>query len=266
MGVLKCADHAEAGCDLSKLSGFNGMCYLATTTLDSLNVDSDTFESCYIQDIIKYRNQHETFIKHVDTQDIETQYGCFEKRCYHDILNNKYHYTLSVGGPFKESDTILVRIHSECLTGDAFGSLRCDCGPQLEAAMQLIQTHKKGVIVYMRQEGRGIGLLNKMKAYKLQETGKDTVEANLALGFGADLRDYGIGAQLLQHLNIRHIDLITNNPKKVIGLEGYAIQIEKRVPLIIEATAHNENYLKAKGKKLGHFFDNLKKVRPSITY
>ncbi len=265
MGVLKRAGHTEASIDLSRLAGFNPIGLLSKckdsngTPLkgDEITALAKTHQLgiITIQTLIQFRNQTETYIKHISTTPIKTQFGTFDKHCYEDTLNNKYHYALSLGGPFSKEDTITVRVHSECLTGDIFGSLRCDCGPQLNAALNYIQEHQKGVVLYMRQEGRGIGLNNKIKAYKLQEEGMDTVEANLSLGFKDDLRDYGVGAQILQDLQIQKINLLTNNPRKVIGLKGYNIDIVDRIPLEVAKSTHNDAYLNTKKDKLGHYLN-----------
>lgn len=265
MGVLKRAGHTEASIDLARLAGFEAVGLLSKcrhqngTPLKQDELiqlaEKNGLSIITIQDLIQYRNQTETYIKHISTTPIKTRYGTFNKHCYEDTLNNKYHYALSLGDPYPNDKAITVRVHSECLTGDIFGSLRCDCGPQLNAALEHIQNENEGVVLYMRQEGRGIGLNNKVKAYKLQETGMDTVEANLKLGFNADLRDYGVGAQILLDLGIRKIKLLTNNPRKVIGLKGYNIDIVERLPLKVAASNHNQTYLQTKKDKLGHYLN-----------
>ena len=208
-----------------------------------------------VADLIRYRLQYESLVNRVVTTVIPTIYGGeFKAITYESEVDNNQHIAL-IKGEWKEEDEVLVRVHSECLTGDALGSLRCDCGEQLHAAMDMIEREGRGLIVYMRQEGRGIGFLNKMKAYALQDEGKDTVEANEALGFGPDLRDYGVGAQIIRDLGIRKMRLMTNNPKKIVGLEGYGLIVSKRVPIEIEPTGKNVRYLKTKQKKLGHILN-----------
>jgi 3,4-dihydroxy 2-butanone 4-phosphate synthase/GTP cyclohydrolase II len=205
-----------------------------------------------IADLIKYRLSKESLVKRVATAVIPTVYGGeFTTIAYENDVDNYQHIAL-VKGEIDPGDEVLVRVHSECLTGDIFGSKRCDCGEQLHAAMALVEREGKGVIVYMRQEGRGIGLVNKLKAYCIQDAGRDTVEANHELGFKADLRDYGLGAQILVDLGLRKIRLITNNPKKIIGLEGYGIEVVERVAVEINARAENIRYLKTKKTKMGH--------------
>ena len=204
--------------------------------------------SQYLQ-LFEYRRQTESFIKKIGNKRIQTSFGDFIAINYRDTLNNKTHVALVKGDI--EPDNVLVRVHSECLTGDIFQSQCCDCGKQLDAALNLINEKGSGVLLYMRQEGR-IGLENKIKAYHLQEKGMDTVEANIALGFPPDLREYGVGAQILVDLGVKSIELMTNNPRKVLGLEGYGITITKRVPVIVESCEHNHNYLSVKQTKLGH--------------
>ncbi len=265
MGVLKRAGHAEAGIDCSRLGGFQEIAIISRCeTHDKKNLTTKDIESLVhdhnlpilsIKELIHYRNMSEHYVKLIKKETITTQFGDFTKHTYEDTLNHKYHYALCLGEDFSKEQAVNVRVHSECLTGDLFGSLRCDCGPQLDAAMIYIQEQNQGIILYMRQEGRGIGLNNKVKAYKLQETGLDTVEANNILGFKADLRDYGVGAQILQDLGIEKLNLLTNNPRKIVGLEGYNLKIERRIPIHINPNNYNSNYLSTKKDKLGHLIN-----------
>jgi 3,4-dihydroxy 2-butanone 4-phosphate synthase/GTP cyclohydrolase II len=204
-----------------------------------------------IADMIEYRIKHEKLIDRLISVDMPTEYGQFELIAFHDKTRDETHLALKKGD-WKEDEPVLVRVHSSCQTGDILGSLRCDCGPQLHAAMKRIEEEGKGLLLYIQQEGRGIGLLNKLKAYKLQEQGYDTVEANIKLGFKADQRDYGIGAQILRDLNISKMRLMTNNPKKRIGLVGYGLEIVENIELEISANEHNEFYLLTKRDKMGH--------------
>ncbi|MBI2620543.1 MAG: GTP cyclohydrolase II, partial [Ignavibacteriales bacterium] len=204
-----------------------------------------------VKSLIGYRMQREKLVRRIVSTTLPTRIGKFQVHLYQSETDEKEHVAL-VKGEIAADTPTLVRVHSECLTGDVFGSLRCDCNEQLVAAMQLVEKEGKGVVLYMRQEGRGIGLLNKLKAYKLQDDGMDTVEANEKLGFRPDLRDYGIGAQILRDLGVGKMRLMTNNPKKVVGLHGYGLEIVERVPLEVDPNFHNEKYLKAKRDKLGH--------------
>lgn len=207
-----------------------------------------------IEDLIAYRRHHETLVTREVEITLPTDFGTFHAIGYSNSLDTKEHIAL-VKGDISTGDPVLVRVHSECLTGDVFGSCRCDCGPQLHAALTQIEREGKGVLLYMRQEGRGIGLLNKLRAYKLQEEGFDTVEANEKLGFPADLRDYGIGAQILKDLGLQHLRLLTNNPRKIAGLQGYDLEVIERVPLQMPAKEENKTYLQTKVNKLGHLLN-----------
>lgn len=261
MGVLRRAGHTEAAVDLSRLAGLPPagiICEIIKEDGDMARVPQlmefakiHNLKIITIQDLIRYRIEKESFIELIEEIKMPTRFGDFQCFCYKDIINDKLHLAL-VKGKVSAEIAVNVRVHSECFTGDVLHSLRCDCGPQLDAAMQMIQEAENGIILYMRQEGRGIGLENKIKAYKLQDNGKDTVEANKALGFDADLREYGVGAQILRNLGVRKLNLITNNPRKVVGLDGYGLKIENRIPLIIPPNKHNEHYLKTKFSKLGH--------------
>jgi 3,4-dihydroxy 2-butanone 4-phosphate synthase/GTP cyclohydrolase II len=260
-GVLRRAGHTEAAVDLARLAGLQP----AGVLVEILNEDGtmarlpDLFEIAdkhqlkiiSIEDLIKYRLHKETLIEKVITVNMPTEYGTFEMVAFEDKTTGKSLFALSKG-TWTEDEPVLVRVHSSCVTGDILGSLRCDCGPQLHAAMRQVHEEGKGVVLYIQQEGRGIGLMNKLKAYKLQEEGLDTVEANHKLGFKADQRDYGIGAQVLRQLGISKLRLMTNNPKKRIGLIGYGLEIVSNIPLEIEANPHNEEYLRTKRDKLGH--------------
>ncbi|MGB0933718.1 MAG: bifunctional 3,4-dihydroxy-2-butanone-4-phosphate synthase/GTP cyclohydrolase II [Lishizhenia sp.] len=260
-GVLRRAGHTEAAVDIARLAGFEP----AGVIVEILNEDgtmarlpqlmeiAEKFDLkiVTIEDLIKYRLQKETLVtRQVDVK-LPTPKGDFQLYAYTNNNTGEEHLAL-VKGTWERDEPVLVRVHSSCVTGDIFGSCRCDCGPQLDAAMEQIEKEGKGVIVYMNQEGRGIGLMNKLKAYKLQEEGMDTVEANLELGFKGDQRDYGIGAQILRDLNVSKMRLMSNNPKKRTGLIGYGLEIVENVALEIESNVHNELYLKTKRDKMGH--------------
>jgi 3,4-dihydroxy 2-butanone 4-phosphate synthase/GTP cyclohydrolase II len=202
--------------------------------------------------LIEYRRKREKLVKKIVEVDLPSKFGNFKLHLYENLINPSENPVALVKGELSGDEPVLVRVHSECLTGDVFGSQRCDCGDQLTTALDMIEKAGRGVLLYMRQEGRGIGLVNKLLAYSIQEQGKDTVEANEALGFKADLRDYGIGAQILKDLGLKKIKLITNNPKKIIGLKGYDLEIVERVPVEIVPNSKNKKYLKTKKEKLGH--------------
>ena len=262
-GILKRAGHTEAAVDLAQLAGL----YPAGVICEIQNPDGsmarlpELVEYCQIHDLkmitiaslIEYRLAHERFVVRESVAHLPSQFGDFQVYGYRDTLNQGEHLALVKGDPetFAQQE-VLVRVHSECLTGDALGSLRCDCRAQLEAALKMIEHRGQGVVVYLRQEGRGIGLLNKLKAYSLQDMGLDTVEANERLGFAADLRNYGVGAQILRDLGVRQIQLITNNPRKIVGLKGFGLEVVSRVPLIMETNPFNARYLQTKAEKLGH--------------
>jgi 3,4-dihydroxy 2-butanone 4-phosphate synthase/GTP cyclohydrolase II len=260
-GVLRRAGHTEAAVDLARLAGFDP----GGVLVEIMNEDGSMarlpqltevaakfgFKIISIKDLIEYRIKSDSLIEEVVRLDMPTKYGDFELVAFKEKNSNNEHMAL-LKGKWENNEPVMVRVHSSCFTGDILGSLRCDCGDQLQKAMHMVQAEGKGAILYMNQEGRGIGLLNKLKAYKLQEQGMDTVEANLHLGFQMDQRDYGLGAQMLRHLGITKLRLMTNNPKKRVGLIGYGLEIVENIPIEIKPNVHNEKYLQTKRDKLGH--------------
>jgi len=263
-GVLRRAGHTEAAIDLARLAGFEP----AGVLVEIMNEDGSmarlpelmeiakqwNLKLISIKDLIEYRLNRDSLIEEIVTVDMPTKFGHFRLAAFTDKSNGNQHLAI-MKGDWKRDEPVLTRVHSSCFTGDILGSLRCDCGDQLSAAMKQVEAEGRGVILYMNQEGRGIGLVNKLKAYKLQEQGADTLEANLLLGLPADARDYGVGAQILRYLNVTKLRLMTNNPKKRVGLEGYGLEIVDTVPLNVEANPHNEHYLKTKRDKMGHTLD-----------
>jgi 3,4-dihydroxy 2-butanone 4-phosphate synthase/GTP cyclohydrolase II len=260
-GVLKRSGHTEAAVDLARLAGL----FPAGVICEIMDEDgtmmrlpklieyarAHNLKIISIADLIEYRMKSESLIRREASAKLPTRYGMWKIHAYTSLVDGKEHVAL-VMGEINENEPVLVRVHSECLTGDVFGSLKCDCRAQLQRAMEKIAQEGKGVIVYLRQEGRGIGLVNKIKAYHLQDHGFDTVEANKRLGFPPDMRDFGIGAQILRDVGVRKMRLMTNNPKKLIGLEGYGLEIVERVPIEVDVCEHNFNYLRTKKEKLGH--------------
>ncbi len=266
-GVLQRAGQTEGSVDLARLAGL----YPSGVICEIMNDDGTMsrvpqliefakthhMKIVTVKDLIAYRVKKESLVRRVAVTKLPTAYGDeFTAILYANDIDGLSHIAL-VKGDIKPDDDVLVRVHSECLTGDVFGSMRCDCGEQLHNAMEIIADAGKGVILYMRQEGRGIGLEGKLKAYELQDKGKDTVEANLALGFKADLRDYGVGAQILRDLGVRKLKLLTNNPKKIVGLEGYGLTVVKRIPIEMHPHAKNVHYLKVKKSKMGHMLEKV---------
>jgi len=264
-GVLVRTGQTEGSVDLARLAGLKPSGVICEIMKDDGTMarmpDLEIFAREHdmkivtIADLIEYRMRNESLIRRAASANIPTRHGgTFKMIVYENDVDEMKHIAL-VKGNIEENDEVLVRVHSECVTGDIFGSERCDCGDQLKRAMAMINETGKGVIVYMHQEGRGIGLVNKIRAYELQEKGKDTVDANIELGFGEDLRDYGIGAQILVDLGVRKIQMMTNNPKKIVGLEGYGLTITNRIPIEIEPTDSNSYYLKTKKERMGHILD-----------
>lgn len=262
-GVLKRAGHTEASIDLTELAGLRAGAILSELMHDDGTMmrlpdllkfkEEHGLKMCSIRDLISYRRHREKLVVREQEVFMPTEYGDFQLFLYRSTLDQQQHLAL-VKGPIDPLKPTLVRVHSECLSGDVFGSKRCDCGDQLHMALRQIQDHGHGVLVYMRQEGRGIGLAAKMHAYKLQEEGLDTVEANAKLGYPMDLRDYGVGAQILFDLGVRQLHLLTNNPRKIVGLEGFGMEVVERVPLQSNSNEHNERYLTTKKNKMGHLF------------
>ncbi|MBM3288656.1 MAG: bifunctional 3,4-dihydroxy-2-butanone-4-phosphate synthase/GTP cyclohydrolase II [Candidatus Hydrogenedentes bacterium] len=260
-GALVRAGQTEGSLDLARMAGLNPSAVICEVMKDDGTMaripDLEAFarahgiKICSVERIIEYRRRHEKLVKRVAETTLPTEFGPYKLIAYESTVDD-YHHVALVLGDITPADEVLVRVHSECLTGDVFGSLRCDCGKQLDAALHMIAEEGRGVLLYMRQEGRGIGLVNKIRAYELQDKGLDTVEANLHLGFRPDPRDYGIGAQILNDIGVHRMRLITNNPSKRVGLEAHGLEVTDRVPLLIQPNTVNERYLKTKMEKLGH--------------
>jgi len=262
-GVLRRAGHTEAAIDLTRLAGFSSP--YGAVLVEIMNDDGTMarlpelievakkfdFKIISIKDLIEYRLKKDSLIEEIVRVDMPTKYGDFKLVAFREKNSTNEHLAL-LKGEWKKDEPILVRVHSSCFTGDILGSLRCDCGDQLHKAMEMVEKEGRGAILYMNQEGRGIGLLNKLKAYRLQEQGMDTVQANLHLGFQTDQRDYGVGAQILRYLGITKLRLMSNNPKKRVGLIGYGLEIVENIPIVIQSNPHNEKYLQTKKDKLGH--------------
>jgi 3,4-dihydroxy 2-butanone 4-phosphate synthase / GTP cyclohydrolase II len=262
-GVLRRAGHTEAATDLVRLAGFDPP--YGSVLVEIMNDDGTMarlpelmevakkfdFKIISIKDLIEYRLKRDSLIEEIVRVDMPTKYGDFKLIAFKEKNSTNEHLAL-IKGEWQKDEPVMVRVHSSCFTGDILGSLRCDCGDQLHKAMQMVQAEGKGAILYMNQEGRGIGLLNKLKAYRLQEQGMDTIEANLHLGFQMDQRDYGVGAQILRHIGITKLKLMSNNPKKRVGLVGYGLEIVENIPIIIHSNPHNEKYLQTKRDKMGH--------------
>jgi 3,4-dihydroxy 2-butanone 4-phosphate synthase/GTP cyclohydrolase II len=270
-GVLVRAGQTEGSVDLARLAGLKPAAVICEVMREDGEMarrpelekfcEKHGLKMCTIADLISYRLKREQFVRRIESVMMPTQWGDFQLYAYQSALDTQPHLALTKGGigaldkdgkVIVHEEPVLVRVHSECLTGDVLGSMRCDCGPQLSSAMQMIEKEGKGVLVYLRQEGRGIGLANKLHAYALQEKGLDTVEANQRLGLPVDKRDYGIGSQILRDLGLRRIRIMTNNPKKIYGIEGYGLSVAEEVPIRIEPGEHNRDYLEAKKQKLGH--------------
>src|SRR3954451_14511234 len=260
-GVLRRTGHTEATIDLARLAGFEA----AGVLVEIMNEDGTmarlpqleeiarkfNLKIVSIKDLIEYRLKRDSLIEEIVRVEMPTKYGHFKLVAFKEKSTQREHLAL-IKGEWKKDEPVLTRVHSSCFTGDILGSLRCDCGEQLHKAMQMVEKEGKGIILYMNQEGRGIGLLNKLKAYKLQEEGMDTVQANIHLGFGTDERDYGVGAQILRHLDVTRLRLMSNNPKKRAGLKGYGLEIVDIIPIEVKSNPHNEKYLQTKRDKLGH--------------
>jgi len=267
-GVLKRAGHTEACVDLMRLANMKSVAALVEIMNDDGSMARlyDLFEIAdkfdmkiiSVRDLIAYRLKNESLVKLEESVSLPTDYGSFTLHAFREINNDTLHLALTKGS-WEDDETVIVRVHSSCMTGDIFGSSKCDCGHQLHSAMQIVEDAGKGVVLYLNQEGRGIGLLNKLRAYHLQEQGMDTVEANIHLGFKPDERDYGIGAQILQHLKAKKIKLISNNPTKKVGLSAYGIEIVETIPLICQVNQYNYKYMLTKQKKMGHDIDIEKK-------